>query len=261
MIVWKKLSVSTSVLQLILFPTIFCREDCDSVRKLSCRKLCHNFASSPVHCDCLSVVTCQASVREPSTWRTACCSVRPPASSSGRLPGSTWPCATCTDPRWVLFAVPELWQQVLLLVEETLGWTPRVKSKVEVSEQHCGQSWSNSLLEEERRFAASDLTFRRGTFIYERKGEMLSVSQGRGAASIIRLHCVLRSCRRSCFFFSVLNIDSDSNRADQSCSCCCCVQGAGVEIYPGSVCSLVSNGIHHCKDGILIKVRRHSDTN
>ncbi|XP_022599170.1 SHC SH2 domain-binding protein 1 isoform X2 [Seriola dumerili] len=30
-------------------------------------------------------------------------------------------------------------------------------------------------------------------------------------------------------------------------------KGAGVEIYPGSVCSLVSNGIHHCKDGILIK--------
>ncbi|KAI4829700.1 hypothetical protein KUCAC02_001375 [Chaenocephalus aceratus] len=28
---------------------------------------------------------------------------------------------------------------------------------------------------------------------------------------------------------------------------------AGVEIYPGSVCSLVGNGIHHCKDGILIK--------
>lgn len=37
---------------------------------------------------------------------------------------------------------------------------------------------------------------------------------------------------------------------------CFCVQGAGVEIYPGSVCCLVSNGIHHCKDGILIKVRR-----
>lgn len=31
-------------------------------------------------------------------------------------------------------------------------------------------------------------------------------------------------------------------------------QGAGVEIYPGSVCSLIGNGIHHCKDGILIKV-------
>uniref|UniRef100_A0A8B9LIR6 SHC SH2-domain binding protein 1 n=1 Tax=Astyanax mexicanus TaxID=7994 RepID=A0A8B9LIR6_ASTMX len=30
-------------------------------------------------------------------------------------------------------------------------------------------------------------------------------------------------------------------------------QGAGVEIYPGSVCSLVGNGIHHCKEGILIK--------
>lgn len=35
----------------------------------------------------------------------------------------------------------------------------------------------------------------------------------------------------------------------------CCLQGAGVEIYPGSVCTLVGNGIHHCKDGILIKVR------
>uniref|UniRef100_A0AAQ4NZN5 SHC SH2-domain binding protein 1 n=2 Tax=Gasterosteus aculeatus aculeatus TaxID=481459 RepID=A0AAQ4NZN5_GASAC len=30
-------------------------------------------------------------------------------------------------------------------------------------------------------------------------------------------------------------------------------KGAGLEIYPGSVCSLVGNGIHHCKDGILIK--------
>ncbi|KAI4898636.1 hypothetical protein NFI96_026002, partial [Prochilodus magdalenae] len=30
-------------------------------------------------------------------------------------------------------------------------------------------------------------------------------------------------------------------------------KGAGVEIYPGSVCSLVGNGIHHCKEGILIK--------
>ncbi|XP_017275072.1 SHC SH2 domain-binding protein 1 isoform X2 [Kryptolebias marmoratus] len=30
-------------------------------------------------------------------------------------------------------------------------------------------------------------------------------------------------------------------------------KGAGVEIYPGSVCSLVGNSIHHCKDGILIK--------
>ncbi|KAB5525783.1 hypothetical protein PHYPO_G00144190 [Pangasianodon hypophthalmus] len=30
-------------------------------------------------------------------------------------------------------------------------------------------------------------------------------------------------------------------------------KGAGVEIYPGSVCSLVGNGIHHCKEGVLIK--------
>lgn len=30
-------------------------------------------------------------------------------------------------------------------------------------------------------------------------------------------------------------------------------KGAGVEIYPGSVCCLVGNGIHHCKDGVLIK--------
>ncbi|XP_062845800.1 SHC SH2 domain-binding protein 1 [Trichomycterus rosablanca] len=30
-------------------------------------------------------------------------------------------------------------------------------------------------------------------------------------------------------------------------------KGAGVEIYPGSVCSLVNNGIHHCKEGVLIK--------
>ncbi|XP_026123672.1 SHC SH2 domain-binding protein 1-like [Carassius auratus] len=30
-------------------------------------------------------------------------------------------------------------------------------------------------------------------------------------------------------------------------------KGAGVEINPGSVCSLVGNGIHHCKEGILIK--------
>ncbi|KAM3625571.1 uncharacterized protein V6R79_014331 [Siganus canaliculatus] len=30
-------------------------------------------------------------------------------------------------------------------------------------------------------------------------------------------------------------------------------KGAGVEIYPGSVCTLVGNGVHHCKDGILIK--------
>ncbi|MGH0117606.1 UNVERIFIED_CONTAM: hypothetical protein FKN15_055585 [Acipenser sinensis] len=31
------------------------------------------------------------------------------------------------------------------------------------------------------------------------------------------------------------------------------IKGAGVEIYPGSTCSLVGNGIHHCKEGILIK--------
>ncbi|XP_011607889.2 SHC SH2 domain-binding protein 1 [Takifugu rubripes] len=30
-------------------------------------------------------------------------------------------------------------------------------------------------------------------------------------------------------------------------------KGAGVEIYPGSVCTLIGNGIHHCKDGVLIK--------
>ncbi|XP_075045324.1 SHC SH2 domain-binding protein 1 [Mixophyes fleayi] len=30
-------------------------------------------------------------------------------------------------------------------------------------------------------------------------------------------------------------------------------KGAGVEIYPGSSCGLFDNGIHHCKDGILIK--------
>ncbi|XP_038610298.1 SHC SH2 domain-binding protein 1 [Tachyglossus aculeatus] len=30
-------------------------------------------------------------------------------------------------------------------------------------------------------------------------------------------------------------------------------KGAGVEIYPGSVCTLSDNGIHHCKEGILIK--------
>ncbi|XP_062405785.1 SHC SH2 domain-binding protein 1 [Sardina pilchardus] len=30
-------------------------------------------------------------------------------------------------------------------------------------------------------------------------------------------------------------------------------KGAGVEIYPGSVCSLLGNGLHHCKEGILIK--------
>ena len=33
-----------------------------------------------------------------------------------------------------------------------------------------------------------------------------------------------------------------------------------MEIYPGSVCSLVGNGIHHCKDGILIKVRNDKMT-
>lgn len=30
-------------------------------------------------------------------------------------------------------------------------------------------------------------------------------------------------------------------------------KGAGVEIYPGSKCTLMGNGIHHCKEGILIK--------
>ncbi|KAM9301984.1 SHC SH2 domain-binding protein 1 [Gastrophryne carolinensis] len=30
-------------------------------------------------------------------------------------------------------------------------------------------------------------------------------------------------------------------------------KGAGLEIYPGSNCSLTHNGIHHCRDGILIK--------
>uniref|UniRef100_A0A452FRK7 SHC SH2 domain-binding protein 1 n=1 Tax=Capra hircus TaxID=9925 RepID=A0A452FRK7_CAPHI len=30
-------------------------------------------------------------------------------------------------------------------------------------------------------------------------------------------------------------------------------KGAGVEIYPGSKCTLSDNGIHHCKEGILIK--------
>ncbi|XP_072278415.1 SHC SH2 domain-binding protein 1 [Pyxicephalus adspersus] len=30
-------------------------------------------------------------------------------------------------------------------------------------------------------------------------------------------------------------------------------KGAGLEIYPGSNCTLTDNGIHHCKDGILIK--------
>ena len=32
------------------------------------------------------------------------------------------------------------------------------------------------------------------------------------------------------------------------------LQGAGVEIYPGSTCTLSDSGIHHCKEGILIKV-------
>ncbi|XP_053772203.1 SHC SH2 domain-binding protein 1 [Desmodus rotundus] len=30
-------------------------------------------------------------------------------------------------------------------------------------------------------------------------------------------------------------------------------KGAGVEIYPGSTCTLSDSGIHHCKEGILIK--------
>ncbi|XP_061450653.1 SHC SH2 domain-binding protein 1 [Rhineura floridana] len=30
-------------------------------------------------------------------------------------------------------------------------------------------------------------------------------------------------------------------------------KGAGVEIYPSSRCTLMGNGIHHCKEGILIK--------
>ncbi|NWZ34807.1 SHCBP protein, partial [Brachypodius atriceps] len=30
-------------------------------------------------------------------------------------------------------------------------------------------------------------------------------------------------------------------------------KGAGVEIYPGSVCTLLHNGIHHCKEGVLVK--------
>ncbi|NXB14014.1 SHCBP protein, partial [Rhagologus leucostigma] len=30
-------------------------------------------------------------------------------------------------------------------------------------------------------------------------------------------------------------------------------KGAGVEIYPGSSCTLLHNGIHHCKEGILVK--------
>ncbi|XP_061613813.1 SHC SH2 domain-binding protein 1 [Phyllopteryx taeniolatus] len=36
-------------------------------------------------------------------------------------------------------------------------------------------------------------------------------------------------------------------------------KGAGVEIYPGSACTLVGNGIHHCKDGILIKMKQPTD--
>ncbi|NWT16811.1 SHCBP protein, partial [Vireo altiloquus] len=30
-------------------------------------------------------------------------------------------------------------------------------------------------------------------------------------------------------------------------------KGAGLEIYPGSACTLLHNGIHHCKEGILVK--------
>ncbi|KAJ7311897.1 hypothetical protein JRQ81_006215 [Phrynocephalus forsythii] len=30
-------------------------------------------------------------------------------------------------------------------------------------------------------------------------------------------------------------------------------KGAGVEVYPGGTCTLIGNGIHHCKEGILIK--------
>ncbi|KAM7059669.1 SHC SH2 domain-binding protein 1 isoform 1-T1 [Molossus nigricans] len=30
-------------------------------------------------------------------------------------------------------------------------------------------------------------------------------------------------------------------------------RGAGVEVYPGSTCTLSDSGIHHCKEGILIK--------
>ncbi|NXN14499.1 SHCBP protein, partial [Indicator maculatus] len=38
-------------------------------------------------------------------------------------------------------------------------------------------------------------------------------------------------------------------------------KGAGVEIYPGSTCTLIDNGIHHCKEGILIKnfLDEHND--
>lgn len=52
--------------------------------------------------------------------------------------------------------------------------------------------------------------------------------------------------------------DFDSVVQSGVCSVGWSMQGAGVEIYPGSVCSLVGNGIHHCKDGILIKVRKRS---
>ncbi|KAG8510011.1 SHC SH2 domain-binding protein 1 [Galemys pyrenaicus] len=34
-------------------------------------------------------------------------------------------------------------------------------------------------------------------------------------------------------------------------------KGAGIEIYPGSKCTLSDNGIHHCKEGILIKFLKH----
>nr|XP_061811335.1 SHC SH2 domain-binding protein 1-like [Nerophis lumbriciformis] len=36
-------------------------------------------------------------------------------------------------------------------------------------------------------------------------------------------------------------------------------KGAGIEIYPGSGCTLIGNGIHHCKDGILIKMNQPMD--
>nr|XP_032833364.1 SHC SH2 domain-binding protein 1 isoform X2 [Petromyzon marinus] len=29
-------------------------------------------------------------------------------------------------------------------------------------------------------------------------------------------------------------------------------KGAGVEVYPGSTCTLIGNGIHHCREGVLI---------
>ncbi|RLW12311.1 hypothetical protein DV515_00000732, partial [Chloebia gouldiae] len=31
------------------------------------------------------------------------------------------------------------------------------------------------------------------------------------------------------------------------------IRGAGVEIYPGSACTLLHNEIHHCKEGIVVK--------